>query len=169
MASIHETIVTVIRETAIAVNPTGRFIYGDDVFQTLDYPNASKASDIDAKALISLFTFDWTSPKESDSNFNSAALSMGFLRSSDPQDRAEDVEGIINEMSAISETFFSLLENAQSPLNYTISAVTYGQTRGVFQGYYTGVLARVTFSPLKDCVLPSLGGLQNILQSLLQS
>lgn len=151
MASIHETIVNVIRETANTVNPDGRFIYGDDVFQTLDYSNASKASDVDPKALISLFTFDWTSPKESDSNFNRADLSMGFLRSSDPQDTAEDVEARINEMSELAESFENALINASIPIEFSISPITYGQTRGVFQGYYTGVLTRFTFSVLKSC------------------
>ena len=151
MASVHETIVSTIRSTANTVNPNGRFIYGDDVFQSIDYPNSSKASDIDPKALISLFTFDWTSTKESDSNFNSSQLSMGFLRSSDPQDKAEDVESIINEMSELAESFEDLLKNAAKPINYTLSSIVYGQTRGVFNGYYTGVLSSFTFSPIKPC------------------
>ena len=168
MASIHETIVTVIRETANIVNPSGRFIYGDDVFQTIDYSNASKPTDQDAKALISLFRFDWNDPKESDSNFNSASINMAFLRSGDPSDDATDVEQRINEMASLAEAFIFLLRNAQTPLSYDIGQVTYGQDRAIFQGYYTGTLVRFTFSPLKGCELPSIQGLQSTLQSLLQ-
>jgi hypothetical protein len=151
MASTHEIIVSTIRTTATAVNPTGRFIYGDDVFQTQDYPDASKASDVDPKALISLFTFDWSSPKESDSDFNTATLSMGFLRSADVANTPVEVEAIINQMSELAEAFETALIAAVVPVQFTISAVTYGQTRGVLQGYYTGVLARFTFSALKSC------------------
>ena len=60
MASIHERIVNILRDTATIVNPDGRFIYGREVHNTLDYPNMSQPSDEEAKALISLLPFQIT-------------------------------------------------------------------------------------------------------------
>lgn len=152
MASTHETIVTVIRETANIVNPSGRFIYGDDIFQSMDYANNSEASSEEAKALISLFPFTYTLPKESETNYNTANLSMAFTRSADPSDEAIDVEAIKNEMTALAETFFFLLENASKPISYDINSVNIEATpRGIWMGYNTGALATFTFSSLKYC------------------
>ena len=71
-------------------------------------------------------------------------------------------------MSALAETFVFLLESAETPIGYDIGQITYGQDRGVFQGYYTGAVVSFTFSVLKSCELPGVEGLQSVLQSLLQ-
>ena len=169
MASIHERIVSVLRDTATIVNPEGRFIYGREVHNTLDYPNMSLASSAEDKALISLLPFTITRTNNPDSSYDSAAISMVFSRSADVQDNAAREEEILNEMAALAETYIYLLIEASKPITYSLSDVQMQAEYQVWMGTASGYVVTFTFSIKQECELPTIQGLQNALQSLLQS
>ena len=169
MASIHERIVNILRDTATIVNPDGRFIYGREVHNTIDYPNMSQPSDQEAKALISLLPFQITRTNNPDNNFDSAAISMVFSRSADVQDNAAKEEAIMNEMAALAETYVYLLIEASKPITYSLSDVQMQAEYQVWLGTASGYVVTFTFNIKQECELPTIQGLQNTLQSLLQS
>ena len=169
MASIHERIVNVLRDTATIVNPDGRFIYGREVHNTLDYPNMSLASSAEDKALISLLPFTITKTNNPDNNYDSAAISMVFSRSADVQDNAAKEEAILNEMAALAETYIYLLIEASKPITYSLSDVQMQAEYQVWMGTASGYVVTFTFSIKQECELPTIQGLQTTLQSLLQS
>lgn len=151
MASIHERIVNVLRDTATIVNPDGRFIYGREVHNTLDYPNMSLPSSEDAKALISLLPFQITRTNNPDNNYDSASISMVFSRSADVQDNAAKEEEIMNEMAALAETFLSDLIDADAPISFNLSDVQMQAEYQVWMGTASGYVVTFTFNILKDC------------------
>lgn len=169
MASVHERIVTVIRNTANAVNPNGRFIYGRELFSSFDYGNNSTPNDDEQKTLISLLPFTITKSTDSSNVFDSASLLIVFSRGADVADNQEREEEIVNEMAAVCEIFISLLDEASKPITYTIGNVSLDPNYHFWMGTNTGYIASFTFNIKQECELPSVGGLQNTLQSLLQS
>lgn len=151
MGSIHERIVNVLRDTATIVNPTGRFIYGREVHNTLDYPNMSLPSSEEAKALISLLPFQITRTNNPDNNYDSASISMVFSRSADVQDNAAKEEDIMNEMAELAETFLSDLIDADAPISFNLSDVQMQAEYQVWMGTASGYVVTFTFNILKDC------------------
>lgn len=151
MGSIHERIVNVLRDTATIVNPTGRFIYGREVHNTLDYPNMSLPSSEEAKALISLLPFQTTRTNNPDNNYDSASISMVFSRSADVQDNAAKEEEIMNEMAELAETFLSDLIDADAPISFNLSDVQMQAEYQVWMGTASGYVVTFTFNILKDC------------------
>lgn len=151
MGSIHERIVNVLRDTATIVNPTGRFIYGREVHNTLDYPNMSLPSSEEAKALISLLPFQITRTNNPDNNYDSASISMVFSRSADVQDNAAKEEEIMNEMAELAETFLSDLIDADAPISFNLSDVQMQAEYQVWMGTASGYVVTFTFNILKDC------------------
>lgn len=169
MASIHERIVSVLRDTATIVNPEGRFIYGREVHNTLDYPNMALPNADAPETLISLLPFQITRTNSPDNNYDSASISMVFSRSADVQDNAEREEAILNQMAAVAENYIELLITASKPITYSLSDVQMQAEYQVWMGTASGYVVTFTFSILKGCELPTIQGLQNALQSLLQS
>jgi len=151
MASIHERIVNVLRGTATTVNPDGRFIYGREVHNTLDYPNMSLASSGEDKALISLLPFTITRTNNPDNNFDSAAISMVFSRSADVQDNATKEEAILNEMATLAETYVTTLIDASAPIAYNLSDVQMQAEYQVWMGTASGYVVTFTFNIIREC------------------
>jgi len=151
MASIHERIVSVLRDTATTVNAEGRFIYGREVHNTLDYPNMSLASSAEDKALISLLPFTITRTNNPDNNYDSAAISMVFSRSADVQDNAAKEEAILNEMATLAETYVTTLIDASAPIAYNLSDVQMQAEYQVWMGTASGYVVTFTFNIIGDC------------------
>ena len=169
MASVHERIVTVIRDTAITVNPAGRFIYGRELFSSFDYGNNSTPNSDEPNTLISLLPFTITKNTNADTVFDSASLLMVFSRSADVVDDPTREEAIINEMAAVAETVINLLDFSSKPITFTIGNVQLEPNYHHWMGTNTGYIASFTINMKQECELPSIQGLQNNLQSLLQS
>ena len=151
MASIHERIVSVLRDTATIVNPDGRFIYGREVHNTLDYPNMSLASSAEDKALISLLPFTITRTNNPDNNYDSASISMVFSRSADVQDNAAKEEAILNEMATLAETYVTSLIDASAPIAYSLSDVQMQAEYQVWMGTASGYVLTFTFNIIGEC------------------
>ena len=151
MASIHERVVNVLRDTATTVNPDGRFIYGREVHNTLDYPNMTTASDSDAEALISLLPFQITRTNNPNSSYDSASISMVFSRSADVQDNASKEEDILNQMATLAESYLDVLIDADAPITFTLSDVQMQAEYQVWMGTASGYVLTFTFNILKDC------------------
>jgi hypothetical protein len=134
-----------------SVNPDGRFIYGREVHNTLDYPNMTKPSDSEAGALISLLPFQITRTNNPDSHYDSAAISMVFSRSADVQDNAAKEEEIMNEMAELAESYLDVLINASSPITFTLSDVQMQGEYQVWMGTASGYVLTFTFNVLKSC------------------
>ena len=169
MASVHESIVDLLRTTASVVNPNGRFIYGRELHSSIDYGNNLKPSDDIGKPCISLLPFTINKSFNPDSSFDSAEISMIFSRAADVQDNAEREEDILNQMGALCEVYVSLLYNAEKPIGHVIGNVNMQAEYQMWMGTNSGFVATFTLSMKQDCTLPTLQGLQNELQSLLQS
>jgi len=151
MASIHERIVSVLRDTGTIVNPDGRFIYGREVHNTLDYPNMSLASSAEDKALISLLPFTITRTNNPDNNYDSASISMVFSRSADVQDNAAKEEAILNEMATLAETYVTSLIDASAPIAYSLSDVQMQAEYQVWMGTASGYVLTFTFNIIGEC------------------
>lgn len=166
--STHSNIVTLIRNIATAVNVDGRFIYGDDIFQTVDYPNQSEASSEQNKALISLLPFTLTISNNDDMNYNNATLNMLFTRSSDVDSTALEQEDIVDSMMSLAELFIAVLDAQAKPVSYLIGDIQLEGQRNIYMGTVSGVIASFRIDIRKDCDLPAYEGLQTVLQSILQ-
>ncbi|GEM_PF-3559150 len=148
--SIHSTIVTLIRTKAAAVNPTGEFIYGDDVFQTINYVEQAE-SGATAKALISLLPFTYTLLTNQSGSFNAASLNMIFTRSADATDTALRHEAIVNEMSTLAESFVTELNNQTGAITYDIGNVSLEGVKQIYMGTVSGCIASFTINIIKAC------------------
>jgi len=148
--SIHSTIVNLIRTKAEAVNTLGQFIYGDDIFQTINYPNESEQA-ATAKPLISLLPFTYILRTGESSNYNSGSLNMLFTRSADPTDTAVRHEAIVNEMSTLAEAFITELNDTPSPVNYVISDVSFEGQKQIYAGTVSGCIVSFTINVQKVC------------------
>ena len=170
MASVHENVVNLLRDTASIINPSGRFIYGRELYSSFDYGNnsAPNSNSVDSKPIISLLPFSVTINNDPDTVYNNTSISMIFSRSADVADSASREETILSEMASLAENFIFLLDNASKPITYTIGNVQMQPEYQFWRGTNSGYSVTFTLNMKQDCEVPTLDALQSELQSLLQ-
>jgi hypothetical protein len=151
MASVHETIVTIIRETAATVNPSGSFLYGSELDASFLYPQNSTPNSEEPKTQISLLPFTITKNTNSNLSYDSSNLSMVFSRSADVADTPQRKEIIMNEMASIAETFISILDEASAPISYSIGNVQMEANYHFWMGTNSGYIVTFQINVIKSC------------------
>lgn len=144
--SIHSQIVSIIETSANAINPTGRFIYGRELNDTL---NTIDPATVDP--LISLLPFTITRNTSSDVVFNSAAISMVFSQQADVIDDATADEAIMDSMATLAESFIDDLLGADKKVTYFIENVQMQAEYQFWMGTNSGYVLTFTIQVTKPC------------------
>jgi hypothetical protein len=151
MASVHEKIVTIIRETAATVNPSGSFLYGSELDASFYFQNNSTPNSEEQKTQISLIPFTITKNTNSNLSYDSSNLSMVFSRSADVDDTPQRKEIIMNEMASIAEAFISILDEASAPISYSIGNVQMEANYHFWMGTNSGYIVTFQINVIKSC------------------
>jgi hypothetical protein len=135
----YQTTVNILRDTANAVNSTGRFIHGRKIDASGAYNGMYPI----------IFCYPFNVTKGIDPNFiDRSDILLGFYMEDKPDSSPEEREAIIAQMDELSDAFvYSLGESAISRISNVVKEPMYQ----IYSGDLSGYAIRFTFEDFTPC------------------